>query len=57
MSKTASTNIKLGIFVIIGSLLLIGAIYFISSKQQLFNKTIRITGVFNDVVGFKPATM
>ncbi|HLP17495.1 MAG TPA: MlaD family protein, partial [Bacteroidota bacterium] len=51
MNKQTSTNIKLGIFVTIGFLLLIAAIYFISAKQQLFNKTFRISGVFNDVSG------
>lgn len=52
--KTASGNtIKLGIFVTTGIVLLITGIYFIGQKQQLFNSTFRITGIFNDVNGLQ----
>lgn len=51
MNKQTSTNIKLGIFITIGFVLLLGAVYFISARQQLFSKTFRISGVFSDVSG------
>jgi phospholipid/cholesterol/gamma-HCH transport system substrate-binding protein len=53
MTKQTATNIRLGIFVTIGFLLFIGAIYFISAKQQLFHKTFRISGTFGDVSGLQ----
>jgi len=53
MTKQTATNIRLGIFVSVGFILFIAAIYFISAKQQLFNKTFRITGVFSDVSGLQ----
>lgn len=53
MNKQTATNIKLGIFVVIGFILFIVVIYFITAKQQLFNKTFRITGTFNDVSGLQ----
>ncbi|MGE5315527.1 MAG: MlaD family protein [Acidobacteriota bacterium] len=53
MKKKTATNIKLGIFVTIGFILFIVAVYFISAKQQLFNKTFSISGVFSDVSGLQ----
>jgi phospholipid/cholesterol/gamma-HCH transport system substrate-binding protein len=53
MNKKTSTTLKLGIFVTVGCILFITAIYYISTKQQLFNKTFRISGVFKDVSGLQ----
>ena len=44
-------NTKLGLFVLIGSVLLITALYFIGSKQNMFGNTFRISAVFNNVNG------
>jgi phospholipid/cholesterol/gamma-HCH transport system substrate-binding protein len=52
--KTETTNrTKLGLFVLIGILLFVAAIYFIGAKQQLFNSTFRVTTTFNDVSGLQ----
>ncbi len=44
-------NIRLGLFVIIGTLLLIAALYFIGSRQNLFGSSFRINAVFYNVNG------
>jgi len=51
MEKLNSQKIRLGIFVIISTLLLISLLYFIGNKQNLFGKTFRISAVFNNVNG------
>ncbi len=53
MEKQSGNKVKLGMFVTAGIALFIGAIYFIGEKQQLFNKTFRICGVFKDVSGLQ----
>lgn len=53
MKKKSSNKIKLGIFVSIGIFLFIIAIYYIGKKQQLFNNTFRISGIFKDVRGLQ----
>lgn len=50
MEKAANT-IKLGIFVMTGTVLLIISLYLIGSKQNLFNKTFSIYVHFNNVNG------
>lgn len=50
MEKAANT-IKLGIFVMTGTVLLIVSLYLIGSKQNLFNKTFSIYVHFNNVNG------
>ncbi len=44
-------KVKLGIFVLTGTVLLIISLYLIGSKQNLFNKTISVFVKFNDVNG------
>lgn len=44
-------NIRLGLFVIIGTLFLITALYFIGSRQNLFGSSFRIGAVFYNVNG------
>lgn len=51
MAAQNSRNIRLGIFVIVGTTLLIIALYIIGSKQNLFGSTFKISARFNDVNG------
>jgi len=53
MEKTTAQKTQLGIFVIIGSILFILAIYFIGSKQQLFGKTEYLNANFSNVSGLQ----
>ncbi len=46
-----NTNTKLGLFVLIGSTLLIAALYFIGTKQNLFGNTFKISANFHNVNG------
>ncbi len=51
MKKDTSKQLKLGIFVITGFVLLIAAIYFIGENQNMFKKTFSISANFNNVSG------
>lgn len=53
MEKTTSQKISLGLFVIIGLLVFVLAIYFIGNKQKMFGKTNHLEAVFNNVNGLK----
>lgn len=53
MKKNTSQNIRLGIFVILGSLLLVLTVYFIGSKKDLFQNTSKISSVFKNVNGLQ----
>lgn len=53
MKKSASSKIRLGLFVSIGIALFTVGIYFIGEGQQLFRSTFRVTGVFSDVAGLQ----
>ncbi len=53
MKKKISHKVRLGIFVSLGILIFILAIYFIGEKQQLFRSTFRLIGVFKDVAGLQ----
>lgn len=53
MEKTASQKIRLGLFVIIGLLLFILAVYFIGDKQKMFGKTYHLKAVFNNINGLQ----
>lgn len=53
MEKTTSQKINLGLFVIIGLLIFILAIYFIGNKQKMFGKTNHLEAVFNNVNGLQ----
>ncbi|MDO8998624.1 MAG: MlaD family protein [Bacteroidota bacterium] len=44
-------NVRLGIFVLVGTGLLIAALYLIGSKQNLFGSTFHISANFNNVSG------
>jgi len=51
MEKSNSQKMRLGIFVIISTVLLIFALYFIGNRQNLFSKNFKISAVFNNVNG------
>lgn len=51
MSKDAVKNIRVGIFVVAGTAFLIGALYIIGNKQNLFGSTFRISAKFYNVSG------
>ncbi len=51
MEKSNSQKVKVGIFVVVGTVLLIAALYFIGSKQQMFSKNIEIYATFSNVNG------
>ncbi len=53
MEKKVKNRIGLGVFVVIGMALFIGAIYFIGDQKKLFSTTFTIKGVFKDVNGLK----
>nr|WP_315187187.1 MlaD family protein [uncultured Flavobacterium sp.] len=53
MEKTTSQKIRLGLFVILGLLIFIIAVYFIGDKQKMFGKTNHLTAVFNNVNGLE----
>ena len=51
MKKTTNEKLKLGIFVIVGLLLFIAAVYLIGNRQNMFVKTFTISANFNNVNG------
>ncbi len=53
MKNNVTNNIRLGIFISLGILVFIVAIYFIGEGQQLFRHTFQLNGVFNDVAGLQ----
>ena len=54
MEKSASEKLRLGVFIIVGSLLFVGAIYLVGDRQNLFGKTFTISANFNNVNGLQP---
>ena len=54
MKNQTDNKLKLGIFVVIGIALFIGAVYLLGSKSNLFGGTFPITAVFNNVGGLAP---
>jgi phospholipid/cholesterol/gamma-HCH transport system substrate-binding protein len=53
MKKTNINTFRLGLLVSFSLLTLIGGIYYIGQKQQLFGSTFRITGIFRDIGGLQ----
>lgn len=51
MEKKISRNIRLGIFVVAGTVFLIAMLYMIGAKRSLFSSTFRITTQFHNVNG------
>ncbi|SDE43510.1 phospholipid/cholesterol/gamma-HCH transport system substrate-binding protein [Pricia antarctica] len=53
MAKTTLENLRLGIFVIIGTILLLLATYLIGNRQNMFGKTFDITATFKNASGLQ----
>ena len=53
MDKSASQKIKLGVFVVVGTVLLIIALYSIGNRQNLFGSNIIINAAFSNVNGLE----
>ena len=53
MKQTNTQKFNLGLFIVIGTLILVIALYFIGNKQNLFGKTFKISAVFNNVNGLQ----
>jgi phospholipid/cholesterol/gamma-HCH transport system substrate-binding protein len=53
MEKSANQKMKLGVFVILGLLLFITAVYFIGNKKNMFGQTSELTAVFTNVNGLQ----
>lgn len=53
MTKSASEKIRVGIFVFIGTIILVVALYFIGSRQHIFTKNIQLHAVFENVSGLQ----
>lgn len=53
MAKTTLENLKLGLFVVIGTVLLVIAAYVIGNRQNMFGQTFTISAVFNNANGLQ----
>lgn len=53
MKNSASEKFKLGLFVVLGTALLVAALYFIGNRQNLFTKNITIYTHFRNVNGLQ----
>ncbi|WP_026451588.1 MlaD family protein [Aequorivita capsosiphonis] len=53
MSKSTSQKIRVGIFVVMGTIILVAALYFIGSRQNMFSKNIQLYAVFDNVNGLQ----
>ena len=53
MEKSTSKKMNVGIFVVLGTILLVTALYFVGKRQHLFSKNIQLSAVFTDVSGLQ----
>lgn len=53
MRKNNSQKLQLGLFVIIGTVIFIAAVYFIGQRQNMFKKTFTISSYFQNVNGLQ----
>ncbi|PKP25365.1 MAG: MCE family protein [Bacteroidetes bacterium HGW-Bacteroidetes-2] len=53
MKKTNTQNLQLGLFVIVGLLIFVIAVYFIGKQQNLFGNTTQISSIFKNVNGLQ----
>lgn len=54
MAKRTRNTIQLGLFVTIGAMLFILAVYLIGSHENMFSPALRISSIFHNVGGLKP---
>jgi phospholipid/cholesterol/gamma-HCH transport system substrate-binding protein len=54
MANTKGDNIRLGLFVLAGTVVLIVGLYMLGSKQDLFSRNITVTTTFQQVGGLRP---
>lgn len=54
MKKNTPNNIRLGLFISIGTVVLVFALYMIGSKRNIFSNTIKISSQFYNVNGLTP---
>ena len=54
MAQETSKNIRVGIFVLVGTVLLIFSLYLIGAKQNLFGSTFELKAQFKNVNGLMP---
>lgn len=54
MAQETSKNIRVGIFVLVGTVLLIFSLYLIGAKQNLFGSTFELKSQFKNVNGLMP---
>lgn len=53
MNKNTPNNIRLGIFITIGTIVVVVALYLIGSKKNIFSNTIKISSQFYNVNGLR----
>ncbi len=53
MAKTQLQNLRLGIFVVLGTALLLFASYLIGNRQNMFGKTFEVSAVFKNATGLQ----
>ncbi|RXJ49654.1 MlaD family protein [Gelidibacter gilvus] len=51
MAKSNSKKVRVGIFVVVGTIILVSALYLIGSRQHIFTKNIQLYSVFDNVNG------
>ncbi len=54
MSKETGNHVRLGLFVLAGSAVLIIGLYLLGSKRNLFSDSVEITATFREVGGLRP---
>ena len=53
MAKSNSEKFKVGVFVVVGTIVLVVALYFIGARQHLFSRNIELYAVFENVNGLQ----
>jgi len=53
MKKVTGNKMRLGVFVSLSIFVFIIAIYYVGQRQQLFNSTFQISGIFKDISGLQ----
>lgn len=51
--KSATHKTRVGLFVVLGTLVLVAALYFIGNRQHIFSKNIKVYAVFQNVNGLQ----